>query len=268
MTLAKVGRRNLVPLVLIATVSIMAVLALRLWSITPLGGFLMVAGLGAHWPHHLVFLIDWTLMCAAMMLPTALPLTAAALRMFGGRRDRLLLLAVLIGGYIGVWIASGIVLRAAGMWLSAADFAWPIEHRQGIAGAGLIFGGVYLTTPFAAQCLTACRSPMGFVATHWGKPGPVAINAFRIGLAYGLSCFGCCWPLMLAMAIFSLASPFWMLAATAFMILQKSGKEGLTVTRTAGFAMMAAGGAVGSGVARVAINPNLWDEAMRFCGAG
>ena len=63
------------------------------------------------------------------------------------------------------------------------------EHRKTMLAAGL-----YQLTPFKNACLSHCRSPAEFIAAHW-RPGPW--GAWRIGLAHGAYCVGCCSLLML-----------------------------------------------------------------------
>src|SRR3712207_1779305 len=51
----------------------------------------------------LVFVTGWTVMVVAMMLPTSLPLIMLFRTITRGRRDRALLVALLVAGYLGTW---------------------------------------------------------------------------------------------------------------------------------------------------------------------
>jgi predicted metal-binding membrane protein len=247
-------------------VSIAALAALRSWSTSPLGGLLTVAGLSAHWPHHAMFVIDWTLMCVAMMVPTALPLLAAGVRLARGRHNPVLMVMMIALGFVTVWVATGIVLRAIA--LQAATRIGPnlADNAGLVSGIGLVIGGTYMLSPIAKACAAACRSPMGFVATHWGRAGSQNYRAVRMGLAYGFSCFGCCWPLMTAMAVFAIANPLWMLLATLFMISQKHRGFGVKATQFGGVAMICIGCVVLSEDIAPEFNSALWSEAVRLCG--
>ena len=62
------------------------------------------------------------------------------------------------------------------------------------ASAVLALAGVYQLTPLKRACLSACQSPLTFIARHWQKG---LAGAFRMGVAHGVFCVGCCWALML-----------------------------------------------------------------------
>lgn len=64
-------------------------------------------------------------------------------------------------------------------------------------------------TELKRRCLTACRSPLGFILERY-RTG--ARNAFRLGLSHALFCLGCCWALMLVMFAAGVAALAWMLA--------------------------------------------------------
>src|ERR687885_1939425 len=52
----------------------------------------------------LVFVAGWLVMLLAMMLPTTLPLVAMFNRLISARTDRTRLLALLVVGYLSVWV--------------------------------------------------------------------------------------------------------------------------------------------------------------------
>jgi predicted metal-binding membrane protein len=56
----------------------------------------------------------------------------------------------------------------------------------------------------------------------------------RIGMQYGWSCFGCCWPLMVVMCALGMSNPLWMLLLTLVMLLQKQSRYGSTITYALG----------------------------------
>ena len=76
------------------------------------------------------------------------------------------------------------VLLLFAMWLSSSR----------AASAVLALAGVYQLTPLKRTCLSACQSPLTFIARHWQKG---LAGAFRMGVAHGVFCIGCCWALML-----------------------------------------------------------------------
>ena len=60
-----------------------------------------------------------------------------------------------------------------------------------VGGGILLAAGVYQLTPFKGACLAQCRSPLGFLMTHWrdGNGG-----ALRMGVAHGWYCSAAAGP--------------------------------------------------------------------------
>src|SRR5713226_7047898 len=58
----------------------------------------------------LLFVVGWTVMIVAMMLPTSLPVVATFHTIAGSRGDRLLLVTLAIIGYLATWILFGIIV--------------------------------------------------------------------------------------------------------------------------------------------------------------
>ncbi len=58
-----------------------------------------------------------------------------------------------------------------------------------IGGVLLVLAGLYQFSPLKHTCLARCRTPPGFLRSFWrdGYAG-----AFRMGLAHGVFCLGCC----------------------------------------------------------------------------
>jgi predicted metal-binding membrane protein len=230
----------------------------------PLAG-LRVWSLGDPLLAFALFLFDWTVMCAAMMLPTAIPL----LRRVGGlRQERSAgMLAACALGFVTVWGAAGAALRL--FIVLVLPF---IETVVGTAKAPVLLaavalagGGAYLLSPFALACATACQTPMGFIARHWGRPRNALHTALAIGLDYGRSCFGCCWPLMLAMSLFALHGVMTMLTATLFMLWLKQAAANRRVLRGLGAALLALVLLVACGVLIPPFNDGLLARGIDIC---
>lgn len=125
--------------------------------------------------HPVVFLMGWTVMMTAMMLPSAAPLV----RVYGQRgRGRLAL------GYLLTWACTGVPVYAIA---AAVD----LMNLPAVAVAAVLaVAGAYQFTPLKNVCLRSCRSPLDFIALRWGR------SPFRLGMEHGLYCVGCCWALM------------------------------------------------------------------------
>ncbi len=179
----------------------------------------------------------WSLMTAAMMLPSFAP----AVRVFdevsglGASDGRGM--AALVGGYSIVWLGFSFV--AAMMQSQIGRLDLPVEVAT-LATAGLfLLAGAYQFSTLKAACLAKCRHPLLFFMEHW-KPG--AGTAFQMGLRLGAYCLGCCWVLMLLGFVGGAMNLLWMGAATLFMAIEKLPRPGRFLTKPAGYGLLIAGG--------------------------
>jgi predicted metal-binding membrane protein len=175
-----------------------------------------------------LWLVAWTAMMAAMMLPSAAPLV-----LLYGRRSTAMNSGLLIGGYLLAWAAVGLAAYAINMRLP--------DPGDGAVAAVLIVAGVYQLTPLKSACLKRCRSPLDFLVTHWrsGRAG-----AFRLGAEHGAYCVGCCWALMLVLVVAGAMGLVWVLAIAAAVAAEKLLPAGQWLGRAGGIALVAAGIAV------------------------
>jgi predicted metal-binding membrane protein len=74
--------------------------------------------------------------------------------------------------------------------------------------------------------------------THW-RDGH--LGAFRMGLAHGLFCVGCCWALMVVLFAVGVMNLVWVGALTILVLLEKIAPAGKLLARTAGAALIALG---------------------------
>lgn len=171
----------------------------------------------------LLFVGSWTVMTIAMMLPTSVPLIATFQTIAGQRRDRSVLIALVVIGYLAVWAAAGLVFYIGGALFQqfAANSTW-LQARTSVAG-GLLFlvAGLYQFTPLKYRCLDKCRSPLSFVLGYW-QGEHERRNAFQLGAHHGLFCVGCCWALMLLMFAVGIGNVVWMLLLGAVMAVEKN----------------------------------------------
>lgn len=229
---------------LLAALTAFAWVAIVAWGASPWSRYLDHAGeegRGLGGPAAVtLFAAGWALMILAMMLPTAHGLLDA----FGGvvrrRPHPGRLSALVVAGFVGAWLVVGYAFRVAdeGIHVAVAAVDWLEARPQLIAGSALALAGAYQFSPLKARCLTACRSPRSFVLQHWGA-GRAPVDALRIGVAYGWSCVGCCWALMLVMFAVGTASLAWMLGLAVAMAIEKGTADGARLTRPLGVALLA-----------------------------
>lgn len=235
--------------ILVAVVSGLAWFALWRWGESPF----------VHYVHHthrhappasgvtlaLVFLVGWTLMTVAMMLPTSMPLLGIFSLIARSRPDRPVLVALVVVGYLLAWTAVGAVTYLAALGLRSITASTPWLSANGWAlGAGtLLLGGAYQFSALKYRCLDKCRSPFMFVMEHWSGTRH-ARQALWLGLHHGIFCVGCCWALMLLMLPFGAASLGWMLVLGILMAVEKNVAWGRRLGRPLGVVLLLLGLAV------------------------
>jgi predicted metal-binding membrane protein len=194
--------------------------------------------------HAGMFLVMWTAMMIAMMLPSVMPVVLLHQRLISHRIEQGRQAAgsqvFLLAGYFSVWAAFGIVAYAAGMTLAGAAMR-SIRVSLFIpaaTGAALAAAGVYQLTPWKQICLRHCRSPLEFFARHDIRG---AGDSWRFGLHHGAYCAGCCWGLMviqLALGVMSLPT---MAVVALVILLEKQWSHGAMLARVVGAASLAGG---------------------------
>ncbi|TVR80907.1 MAG: DUF2182 domain-containing protein [Rhodospirillales bacterium] len=258
-------RDDLVFVGLFASMVVLAWLALSLWSGSPYGRYLdhgswlelgRLAAICEATPGGDVIVPmalhagAWLLMCAAMMLPTALPLLMIWRRLISGRPDRRLLMGLVIAGYLAVWGGFGLAahLADAGLHRLVAVNAW-LAHNGWVFGVVTLgVAGLFQFSRLKDLCLDGCRSPLGFAMQAW-RGGASRRRAWWLGVRHGAYCLGCCWALMLLMFVVGMGSIGWMLLLAAVMAAEKNLPWGHRLTKPVGAALLVAAAFVaGAGV--------------------
>jgi predicted metal-binding membrane protein len=85
-------------------------------------------------------------------------------------------------------------------------------------GALLVAAGLYQLTPLKAACLKHCRGGPEFIAAHWRRG---VLGAWRMGLAHGAYCVGCCAVLMLLLFAGGVMNLVWIAGLTLFVATEK-----------------------------------------------
>jgi predicted metal-binding membrane protein len=154
--------------------------------------------------------------------------------------------ALLTAGYLAVWGAFSLAAALAQWSLELAGLISPRTMTAGpaIAGVILLAAGLYQLSPLKQACLRRCRSPVAFLAAHW-RPG--AAGAFRLGLAHGAYCVGCCWFLMALLFVGGVMNPFWIGALALYVLAEKLAPRGHLLSRASGLLLAGAGVAMLAG---------------------
>jgi predicted metal-binding membrane protein len=189
----------------------------------------------------LLMLAMWIIMMVAMMLPSAAPMIDTYARIVRTRAPASANARIWLftAGYLLAWTIFSIVATAAQLLLQKTGVINNALTAAPVFGAILlIVAGVYQLSPLKNLCLTGCRSPLGFLTTHWREGGG---GALRMGLSHGLFCLGCCWMLMALLFVFGVMNLAWVAALSVFVILEKSLPGGRLLARLSGIAMLAGG---------------------------
>jgi predicted metal-binding membrane protein len=167
----------------------------------------------------------WTVMMAAMMLPSALPVVAS----FADRRPAAPLLFA--ASYVAVWAVVGIAAFAAYRGIRAADFGFLAWDRAGawIAGAAVVAAGLYELTPLKRASLGRCRA------------GIPTANPVAAGLRYGANCVGCSAGLMLVLFALGVMSITWMIVVAALIFVEKVPRVGASLPAPIALVLVGAG---------------------------
>ena len=224
----------------LVALSALAWLSLWAWSASPYAPYLHHEGGVAPVPvEAILFSLGWLLMIVAMMLPSSVPLVVTFGAIVGRRPQPRRLVALLLVGYLVVWGAFGLAAWVFDRGIHAAVAAWPwlAAHPQLIMGSTLAIAGLWQFSPLRARCLDECRSPLGFVMNHW-RGIDARRESFRMGIAHGAFCVGCCWSLMLVLFGVGLGSVPAMLGLGVLTAVEKNMPWGDRLTRPLGFALI------------------------------
>jgi len=188
------------------------------------------------------FVVSWTLMILAMMLPTSIPLVNIFRIMIGDRTNRTQLIFLLIAGYLSMWMLFGIIAHIGdwGIHQAFEQRTWLHSNAWMIGAGTLLMAGLYQFTPLKYNCLDKCRSPRSFIVERW-KRGNEQLQAFRLGIDHGIFCIGCCWTLMLLMFTVGVGNIGWMLVLGIVMAIEKNMPWGQRLSAPLGMILLLGG---------------------------
>ena len=187
--------------------------------------------------------VMWTVMMAAMMIPSASPLILLFATINQKRReeqDPFVSTGAFLAGYLAAWTVFSALATLVQWGLQTATL---LSHMMMISnpvlgGVFLIAAGVFQWAPLKNACLTRCRSPLGFLINEWREG---TRGALIMGLRHGVYCIGCCWLLMSLMFVTGVMNLLWMAIITIFVLLEKIVPAGYWVSRMAGLLLVAWG---------------------------
>lgn len=215
-------------------VAFLLLLAAGAWAATlvlarGMAGMVGTMGLGLA-----LFVLIWTLMMAAMMLPSVAPTASLYAKTF--RDNRTPRTAGLVVGYLAVWAAAG--LPAFGLaWLAGRLSGMNPGAAHVLAVAVFAVCGVYQLSSLKDRCLAHCRSPLGLLLHYGSYQGKS--RYLRVGLHHGAYCLGCCWALMAILIAVGVMNVAAMVGLAALVLIEKVWRWGPAAGRLAGIAALA-----------------------------
>ena len=194
----------------------------------------------------LIAFVMWAVMMVAMMLPSAAPTVLLYARVVqhadakNGTHDAPASVSAFAGGYLTLWILFSLLAVLLQFVLERSDLMTTMMNSRSavLSGALLIAAGLYQLSPLKTACLRHCRGPARFLADHW-RAGTV--GAWRMGLAHGVYCVGCCAVLMLLLFVGGVMNLVCIAGLTVFVAIEKLAPFGPALAKGASVAFLATG---------------------------
>lgn len=193
------------------------------------------------------FLGAWTVMMAAMMLPSAIPMVAlyAVLQRNAKHTQRGLPAAVFAFVYLAVWAAFGVPVYIASVAIGAQ--MWSSDVLPYALAVALVGAGLYQFTPLKRTCLRVCRNPLSFLIAR-SRAG--YRGSFSLAFEHAMYCVGCCWGLMVVLVAVGAMALNWVLLIAVVVAVEKLLPRGERSAVIAGAALVILG-------LSVAVRPDL-----------
>jgi predicted metal-binding membrane protein len=143
-------------------------------------------------------------------------------------------------GYLLVWtgFSAFATLTQWGLHTAALLSPMMVSTSSILGGILLLAAGIFQLTSLKHACLTHCRSPIGFLITHWREG---TRGSLIMGLEHGTYCLGCCWILMALLFVAGVMNLIWVAIIAVFVLAEKVLPSGDLVGRVAGGMLVLAG---------------------------
>jgi predicted metal-binding membrane protein len=187
------------------------------------------------------FIIMWTIMMAAMMLPSLASVASMYLRIItrqSGAGIRVFRITAFVTGYLLAWAVFGVIAYGVAWCITQLTDKSP-ETLHWIAAMVLLLCGIYQFTPIKDVCLNHCRSPLGFLF-HFGNYRGM-LRDLKVGFYHGGYCSGCCIGLMLIMIFAGVMNIVWMVALAVIIFVEKIWHYGGEFSRVVGLFLIILG---------------------------
>jgi predicted metal-binding membrane protein len=182
------------------------------------------------------FVLGWTAMMAAMMIPATLPLILlyrTVTRQRVSASQARVGTTALLAGYIAVWAVAGLPIY--GYALTAETIG---RFAAVLPAVLLVSGGVYQFTSLKRSCHARCSNPLFFLMHKW-KPGTA--GALRLGVLHGIDCLGCCVGVMVGLVALGMMNLALVFTVALIIFAEKTLPDSHRIAPTLGFVMIVGG---------------------------
>ena len=181
------------------------------------------------------FIAMWSLMMAAMMLPSVTPLASRYTKMI--HSQKWFGLTSFATGYLVVWGASGGVAFMLAWSLVELVVLNNVAVAKLVAATTFATCGVYQPSSIKYRCLAKCRAPFSLLLEYASWRG--TLRHFRVGAHHGAYCLGCCWALMVLMFVFGVMNIGAMLILSVVIAIEKTWTTNEAFPRAVGWGCLA-----------------------------
>jgi predicted metal-binding membrane protein len=204
----------------------LAILALAL------AGWLFLAWLTVVW-------FMWSIMMAAMMRPSALPMILSFVHLAARSAD-VARASSFAAAYLAVRFGFSAGAGAAQWVFQLMGWVNPmvVSTSSLLTGVLLLIAGVYQFSPLKRICLSRRRTALGLLLGEWCAG---TYGAFVMGLRYGLFCLGCCWALMALLFVGGVMKLPWIAALSITVAVEKLLPRGEGLAAGLGSALIGMG---------------------------
>lgn len=183
--------------------------------------------------------VMWSVMMAAMMLPSALPMLVTFVRI-NEQQEQEGRARMFVAAYLAVWMVFSALATLLQWWLQWLGWVDPmiVSTSRGLNASLLVIAGVYQFSPLKRMCLARCRTPVSFLLGEWK---PHLAGAWRMGVRHGALCVGCCWALMALLFVGGVMNIAWVAALAVAVAIEKMLPGGERVAWLLGAVLILAG---------------------------
>jgi predicted metal-binding membrane protein len=187
------------------------------------------------------FMVTWTVMMVAMMLPALIPALTSYRREIRSQDTHHLgmLTTMAAAGYFTLWAGFGAAAYLIGMGITTAAMQSAALARWAPLATSLIvlLAGAIQFTGWKARQLHHCREGLRCV----GKPSRDRWTTYRQGVGFGIHCALCCAGFMLVLLVTGMMELATTVALGAIITAERLTRWPRPATKVVGLALLAGG---------------------------